>query len=121
MSDVLEKTVYGTFKESQLKRIELKSFSTKAVQMFVRFLYGFELEQEDLKNDLDLVKDLIVMGGAYNVNGLQTAAVIYLPEHLNTDNMMEWMDFLKTHNAKDAIVFCSEFLVKTFLCVQSVR
>ena len=110
----MEKTVYGTFKESQLKRIELKSYSTQAVQMFVRFLYGFELEQEDLKNDLELVKDLILMGGVYNINGLQTAASIFLPQYLNTDNMLELMDFVKTQNVLDVFGLCAQYLVKNF-------
>ena len=39
----------------------------------MRFLYGFELDQEDMKNNLEMVRDLIEMGGVYNVNGLQTA------------------------------------------------
>ena len=92
----------------------MKSFSIKAVHEFVRFLYGFELEQEDVKNDLELVKDLIGMGGFYNVTSIPTAAVIFLTEHLNTDNMLDWMDFLKTHNARNAVALCSEFLVTTF-------
>lgn len=69
----MEKAVSGNFQENYLKRIEMKSFSTKAVQEFVRFLYGFELDQEDMKNNLEMVRDLIEMGGVYNVNGLQTA------------------------------------------------
>ena len=81
------------------------------MQKFVRFLYGFELEQEDLKKDLELVRDLIGMGGVYNVTGLQTAAAFLLPQHLNTENMLEWMDILKACNVEDAIDLCSEFLV----------
>ena len=51
----------GDFKESHEKKIRLKTYSTKAVQQFIRFLYGFELEQEELKKDLQLAKDLTVM------------------------------------------------------------
>ena len=52
----------GEFKESHEKKIHLKTYDPKSVQQFIRFLYGFELEQ----NDLQLAKDMTIMGGIYN-------------------------------------------------------
>ena len=86
---MLELALTGEFKESHEKKIRLKTYSTKAVQQFIRFLYGFELEQEELKKDLQLAKDLTVMGGVYNIPSLQKAAAEALVDHVNMDNLVE--------------------------------
>ena len=78
----------GDFKESHEKKIHFKTYSTKAVQQFIRFLYGFELEQ----NDLQIAKDLTVMGGVYNIPSLQKAAAEALVDHVNMDNLVEMME-----------------------------
>ena len=104
----------GSFKEKEEKRIEMKSFSDKAVEMFVKFLYGFELKKEDLNNNLELVKQLIAMGGLYNVDGIQSAAALILEDHFTAENMVELMDFLKTHNAVEATEICSDFIANKF-------
>ena len=100
--------VSGDFKEKNEKRIEMKTFSTAAVQEFVKSLYGFELKNEDLQ----IVKDLIEMGGLYS--DVQTAASMCLQDHLNMDNIVELMDFVKTHMAEDATDLLCEFVVKNF-------
>ena len=100
----------GDFKEKDEKKIEMKTFSTAAVQEFVRFLYGIELKNEDLQ----IVKDLIEMGGLYSVHEVQTAASMCLLEHLNIDNIVELMDFVKTHAAEDAADFLCEFVAIKF-------
>ena len=51
----------------------MRIYSVKAVQVFVKFLYGFELEKKDL-DDPELVKDLTAICGVYNITGLQTTA-----------------------------------------------
>jgi len=109
-SDVLQRAVLGDFKEKNEKRIEMKTFSTAAVQEFVRFLYGFELKNEDLQ----ILTDLIEMGGLYSVHDVQTAAFMCLQEHLNIDNIVELMDFVKTNMAEDATDLLCEFVVKNF-------
>ena len=88
----MERALTGDFKESHEKKIHLKTYSTKAVQQFIRFLYGFELEQEELKKDLQLAKDLTVMGGVYNIPSLQKAAAEALVDHVNMDNLVEMME-----------------------------
>ena len=90
----------GDFKEKMEKKIEMKAFSTKAVQEFVRFVYGLEIE--DLSTNLELVKELIEMGGLYNVPGVQSAAATFLPDHLNSSNKLELLEFAVTHQATAA-------------------
>ena len=100
----------GDFREKNEKKIEMKTFSTAAVQEFVRFLYGFELKNEDLQ----ILTDLIEMGGLYSVHDVQTAASMCLQDHLNIDNIVELMDFVKTHAAEDAADFLCEFVAIKF-------
>ena len=104
----------GDFKEKNEKRIEMKTFSTAALQEFVKFLYGIELKNEVMGKDLQILKDLIEMGGLYAVHDIQTAASMCLQEHLNIDNIVELMDFVKTNMAEDATDLLCEFVVKNF-------
>ena len=87
----------------------MSAFSAQAVQQFVKFLYGFELEEENPKG---VVMDLIEMGGVYSVENLQIAASIFVPKILTEGNMLEMMDFLKTHKALAALDLCTEFLLE---------
>merc|ERR1711988_270509 len=87
-SDVLETALTGEFKESHEKKIHLKTYDPKSVQQFISFLYGFELEQ----NDLQIAKDLTVMGGVYNIPSLQEATAEALVDHVNIDNLVEMME-----------------------------
>ena len=78
-----ERFAIKEIKGSHEKKIHLKKYSTKAVKLFIRFLYGFELEQNVFwssgylihTKSLQSVKDLTVMGGVYNMPSLQRAAV----------------------------------------------
>ena len=75
-------------RESHEKKIHLKTYDPKSVQQFIRFLYGFELEQ----NDLQLAKDMTIMCGIYNIPSLQKAAAEALVDHVNMDNLVEMME-----------------------------
>ena len=100
----------GDFKERHEKKIQMKTFSTAAVQEFVKFLYGFELKN----GNLQIAKDLIEMGGLYSVHDVQTAASMVLQEHFNLDNILDLMDFVKTHMKEDAADFLHEFVAIKF-------
>ena len=104
----------GDFKEKNEKRIEMKTFSTAALQEFVKFLYGIELKNEVMGKDLQILKDLIEMGGLYAVHDVQTSASMCLQDHLNIDNIVELMDFVKTHAAEDTADFLCEFVAIKF-------
>ena len=84
------------FRESEEKRIEMKTFSDKAVQLFVKFLYGYELEEEKSGN-VELMKELVSVGEVHNVPSLQSAAASLFVESFTAENKMEMMDFVKSH------------------------
>ena len=119
----------GNFREKEEKRIEMKTFSDEAVELFVKFLYGYELEEDDINaNYIDnnialahrnaieirLATDLIEMGGYYNVPNLQSAAATLLLKHITPENMVEIMNFVKTHNPEGPARICSEYIAKKF-------
>ena len=89
----------GDFKESHEKKIRLKTYSTKAVQQFIRFLYGFELEQN--VPNLQQTKELIVMGGIYNIPTLQNAATEALVRHTNIDILTTYRRYWTSSRSTD--------------------
>ena len=93
--------------EKKTKRIELKKFSEDATEQFVKFLYGFELEQDDLET----VKELLYMGGLYDVEDLQKAASGFIVDNLTKENVFDVMEFAKTHNADIVMELCSDFVI----------
>ena len=99
----------GNFSEKAKRIIALKDFSKKAVEEFVRYLYGYELQQEHLDDDLELVKELVTMGGVYFVDSLQTAATSCLSKHLSKENVLDVLSFMRTHKAITAVEICAEF------------
>merc|ERR1711988_1577572 len=63
-------------KQGDDKRIDMTDFSREAVQKFIRFLNGSELddeeeEEKDWKNDLAFIKELIVLGELYDASDCQ--------------------------------------------------
>ena len=113
-SEFLETAVTSDFKEKAEKRIELP-YSTRAIEQFVKFLYGFELEDE---SSLEVVKDLIKMGGVYSVPNLQNAASMSLPKLLTRCKILaeitQMMDFAKTHQATAALELCTDFITTKY-------
>ena len=101
------------FKERRTKKIVLGDYSTVAVQEFVKFLYGKELNHRDLKTDLLIVRELLDMGGLYDVQLLQKAASSFIEEKLTKENVISTMKFAKTNMAKDTVKLCVEFILKS--------
>ena len=100
------------FEETRTKKIVLDQYSPVAVQEFVKFLYGLELNLVDLKKDLLIVKDLLIMGSLYDVELLQKAAASFIEEQLTKENVTSTMKFAKTYNAKDTVKLCVDFILK---------
>ena len=95
-------------------RISLRTFSDKAVRVFIRFLYGYELDHENINDDMELVKELITIGGLLNIASLERAAASYLLEHFPREPLVEILDFVKTVRAREAGRLCAEFIRKKF-------
>jgi len=110
-SEVLEKMVTGDFKEKNEKMIELPN-NDSVVALFVRFLYGFELPKEEV--DVEVAKELLVMAGVYDVQGLRTAVGFLMKDLLSKENVFDMWTFsikYEADNAKDA---CGKYIVANF-------
>ena len=102
------------FLEREQKKIELKSFAPRTVQEFVKFLYGFELDPQELKKSLALVKELTEMAGVYNVTGLETAVVPALLKGITKETMGEMMDFVTNKTGPKVTEAVSEYIAINF-------
>ena len=81
-SEVLMRMMTSDFKEKHTRAIELRMFNSKTVEYFLKFLYGFELDNEDKDLDLATLKELTVMGDMYDVKELQAAAILTMDRYL---------------------------------------
>ena len=98
----------------ETRRISLRSFSVEAVVLFIKFLYGYELEPVDLNNDIEVVKELIAIGGILNIDSLQRAATTFLLEHFPEESLLDTLDMVKTIHAREADTVCTEFILRKF-------
>ena len=98
-------------KEKRKKKIELEEFSVIATEQFVKFLYGFELEHEDFQKDLELVKELLIMGGLYDVEDLQRAASKFIYDHFTKKNVFDVMEFAKTNKTDTVMELGCEYVL----------
>ena len=98
----------------ETRRISLRSFSVEAVVLFIKFLYGYELEPVDLNNDIEVVKELIAIGGILNIDSLQRAATTFLLEHFPEESLLDTLDMVKTIHAREADTVCTEFILRNF-------
>ena len=76
----------------------MKQFSTKAVDYFLKFLYGFELEKDDKNLDMDTLKELVVMADVFQVEHLPTAATVNMERFINGKNVFEILEFKKKYH-----------------------
>ena len=109
----MELALSGDFKEKNEKKIHLKTYSTNAVELFIKFLYGFEL-----KTTNELAKELTVMGGVYNISSLQRAAFTALVPSVDLDHMASMMDFVKINSTEAADAFFGDHIanmLKTYI------
>ena len=113
-SEVFELAMSSNFREREEKKIELKSFAPRSVQEFVRFLYGFELDPQELEKNLAMVKELTEMAGVYNVPGLETAVVPTLLKGITKETMVEMMDFVTTKAGPEVTEAVSEYIALNF-------
>ena len=90
------------------KVIEFPKYSDCAVVSFLKFLYGFNLDEE---NDIDYaaVLQLIEMGRVYDIREVQDAAAKAIERYLTKENVFEVMQVCKDNDAKEAFEFCYKF------------
>ena len=110
MSDVLMAAMTGDFKEKEEKMYKIEDFTNKAVEYFVKFLYCYEISNINL--DLETLKELIMMGDMYNVEGLKKAASINLEKLYTMENIVEILEFMKKF--PDEHEKCLQYIVANF-------
>ena len=121
-SEVLGKMTTADFKEKTEKLIEFPKYSDYAVEAFIKFLYGFELELHLTKNDDDddenvnyeTAFELIEMGGVYGVREVQLAAADLTKKYLTKENVFETMQICKENDLDVAVDFCAKFATMNF-------
>ena len=50
------------FKEKESRRIVFKDFTSDAMLVFIKFMYGYELHEMPKKLDLSMLKELLLIG-----------------------------------------------------------
>ena len=84
---------------------------TKATEQFVKYLYGFELDD---RLDLDILKELMEYGGMYLVDSLQEAAEKKLKRLLTEGNVFELLNFFAEKNIEIGMNICFDFVSVMF-------
>ena len=84
--------------------------SSEAVNVFVKFLYGFDID-EDIS--LETLKELIQIGGVYD-SSVQDAAAELLTKHLTNEIVFELYKFCKQNDSKTALKHCQDLILKEF-------
>jgi len=84
--------------------------SAEAVTQFVKIIYGLDLDESV---SLDVVKELIVIGGVYDAT-VQEVAGEHLQKHLKKENVFELLQFSKKRDAKTGAKNCLEMIVNNF-------
>ena len=112
-SDVLKRMFSHDFKEKTDKTIKFSKFSSKAVKTFIKYLYGYQLNEGNEGLDLDTLKEILVMGDMYDVGGLKDVVVDDMVKFITKENVFELLDFIKQHQVKD-VQKCLEFILNNF-------
>ena len=100
----------SNFNERREGKVKIPEASTESVTQFVRILYGLDLDENV---SLDVIKELIVIGGVYDVT-VQEIAGEHLRSHLVKENVFEVLKFCKEREAKNAVKICLQMIVNNF-------
>ena len=117
-SDFFSCLLNTNFREGTEKSATLP-LSKKAAELFIRFLYGFEFnEDQDVdiidESDTDTYLDLLAYGELCGLVCLQDAVGVTLKKFLSKNNVFDILAFAKQHNAEAAVKNCIEYTVKNF-------
>ena len=105
----------GSFAEKTDKKVSVP-FSSRAVEMMVKFIYGIELEDWE---DIDVYLELIEIGGVYGIENLDKAAAEKIKQKLTKENVFNILSFSHLHKADDLKKICMEMIISKF-CEKAV-
>ena len=100
----------SNFNEKKEGKVEIPEASTETVTQFVRILYGLDLDENV---SLDVIKELIMIGGVYDAS-VQEVAGEHVKKHLNKKNVFEMLKFCKEREARMAVMICLQMIVNNF-------
>ena len=100
----------NNFIERKEGKVKIPDASTETVTQFVRILYGLNLDENV---SLDVVKELIMIGGVYDVT-VQEIAWEHLTSNLVKKNVFEVLKFCKEREARNAVKICLQMIVNNF-------
>ena len=100
----------NNFIERKEGKVKIPDASTETVTQFVRILYGLDLDENV---SLDIVKELIMIGGVYDVT-VQEIAWEHLTSNLVKKNVFEVLKFCKEREARNAVKICLQMIVNNF-------
>ena len=102
----------GNFEERQAQRLIIPA-STEAVENFVKILYGVDVHLDIDNVGLDILKDLIMIGGVYDAS-VQDVATEHLKNHLTKENVFEILELCKNQKAEDGVENCLQMIFDNF-------
>ena len=100
----------SNFNEKKEGKVEIPEAATETVTQFVRILYGLDLDENV---SLDVIKELIMIGGVYDAS-VQEVAGEHIKKHLNKKNVFEMLKFCKEREARTAAMICLQMIVNNF-------
>ena len=95
------------FNEKKEGKVKIPEAATETVTQFVRILYGLDLDENV---SLDVIKELIMIGGVYDAS-VQEVAGKHIKKHLNKENVFELLKFCKEREASMAFKICLQMIV----------
>ena len=109
----------GDFEEKKTRKLIIPDASSEAVDNFVRILYGIDVDLDDDDDGLDILKDLIMIGGVYDAS-VQEVATEHLKNHLTKENVFEILELCKNQKAEDGVKNCLQMIFdKGGFCLDS--
>ena len=112
----------SSFAEKKERKVKVP-FSSKAVEMLVKYIYGIELEEYqslDIQSsvsthNLDIFLELIEIWGIYGIENLDKAVTEKIKQHVNKENVFNIFSFAQLHKADDLKRSAQRKLLESFL------
>lgn len=114
-------TVFRAMFENELSEsksgvIEIQDFKYETINTLIEFIYT-----DNVKEETDLVFDVLAAANKYDVKGLQVMAEIHLAKKLTADTIEEAIVFGKKHNLESFINRCVEFADRNKVAAKVLR
>ena len=112
----------SSFAEKKERKVKIP-FSSQAVEMMVKYMYGIELDDyENLDvmsypvttQNLNVLLELIEIGGMYGIDNLDKAAAGKVKQHVTKENVFQILSFAHLHKTDDLKKICADAIISWF-------